>query len=96
MSDASDAELADLRERASRGDEDATARLVELAGERSDAYDLQLIAETGGADGMDAQVRLATERGDLAELERLAAAGDADAAQVLSELDEPDPMDDGT
>ncbi|WP_448808742.1 hypothetical protein [Agromyces bauzanensis] len=92
----SDAELAYLRERAAQGDEEAAARLVELAGERSDSYDLQLIAQTGGADAMDERVRLATEKGDLGELERLAAGGDPDAAQVLDELDEPDPMDDGT
>lgn len=96
MTDASDAELAHLRERVEQGDEDAAARLVELAGERSDAYDLQLIAQDGGADAMDEPVRRATEQGDLAGLERLAAAGDADAVEVLDTLDEPDPMDDGT
>ena len=92
----SDAELAYLRERAARGDEDAAARLVELAGERSDSYELRLIAESGDTDAMDEQVQLATGTGDLGEVRRLAASGDRDAVEVLDELYAEDPTDDGT
>ncbi len=70
----SDAEFAYLRERASRGDEDAAAQLVELAGEREDAYELRLLAESGSTDEMDQRVQLATETGDIDELRRLEAA----------------------
>jgi hypothetical protein len=92
----SDAELAYLRERAERGDEDAAAQLVELAGERGDAYELRLLAESGDTDAMDGLVRLATETGDVDELKRLEAGGNRDASAVLDELYEDDPTDDGT
>jgi hypothetical protein len=92
----SDAELAHLRDRAARGDEDAAAQLVELAGEREDAYELRLVVESGNTDAMDELVRLAAERGDLDELRRLAAVGDQDAVDVLDELYEEDPTEDGT
>ncbi len=92
----SDAELAYLREQAARGDDDAAAELVELAGERADAYELQLIAESGSTDAMEQRVQRATETGDLDELRRLAAGGNRDAAVVLDELYEKDPTDDGT
>jgi hypothetical protein len=92
----SDAELAALRERASRGDEDAAAQLVELAGERGDSYELRLLAESGNTDAMDELVQLASEQGDLDTLRRLAAGGNRDAADVLDELYEEDPTDDGT
>ena len=92
----SDAELAYLRERAARGDEDAAAQLVELAGERLDSYELKLLAENGSTDAMDELVQPAAERGDLDELRRLAASGNRDANDVLDELYEDDPTDDGT
>jgi Fe-S cluster assembly iron-binding protein IscA len=92
----SDAELEYLRERAARGDEDAAEQLVELAGEREDAYELRLLAENGGTDAMDQRVQLATETGDVDELRRLEAGGNPDAAEVLDDLYEEDPTDDGT
>ena len=92
----SDAELEYLRERAALGDEDASAQLVELAGEREDAYELRLLAESGNTDAMDELVQLAAEKGDVDELRRLAAAGNRDAADVLDELYEEDPTEDGT
>lgn len=92
----SDAELAYLRERAAAGDEDAAAQLVELAGERGDAFELRLLAESGRTDAMDELVQLAAERGDLDELRRLAADGNRDALDVLDELYDEDPTDDGT
>lgn len=92
----SDAELEYLREQVALGDEEAAAQLVELAGEREDAYELRLIAESGGTDAMDQRVQLATESGDVDELRRLEARGNPDAAEVLDELYEEDPTDDGT
>src|SRR5687767_13055204 len=92
----SDAELEDLRERAAQGDQDAVAELVELAGERGDAFELRRLAESGSTDAMDELVQLASEKGDVDELRRLAAAGNRDAADVLAELYEADPTDDGT
>ncbi|WP_448003081.1 hypothetical protein [Agromyces bauzanensis] len=92
----SDAELEYLRERAARGDEAAAARLVDLAGDRSDSFDLQVLAESGITDAMDGDVRLAAEDGDLDGMRRLAASGDQDAAEALDDLHAEDPMDDGT
>jgi hypothetical protein len=92
----SDAELAYLREQAALGDEGAAAQLVELAGEREDAYDLRVLAESGSTEAMDQRVQLATETGDVDELRRLEARGNRDAAEVLDELYEEDPTDDGT
>jgi hypothetical protein len=45
---------------------------------------------------MDQRVQLATETGDVDELRRLEADGNPDAAEVLDELYEEDPMEDGT
>ncbi len=92
----SDAELAFLRERAARGDEEAAAQLVELAGERGDSYELQRLAESGSTDAMDERVQAATEKGDLEGVRLLAASGNRDAAQVLDDLYDEDPTDDGT
>ena len=92
----SDAELAYLRERAARGDEDAAAQLVELAGERLDSYELKLLAEGGSTDAMDESVQRAAEKGDIDETWRLAAAGDQDAVEVLDDLYDEDPTEDGT
>jgi hypothetical protein len=92
----SDAELEYLRERAARGDDDAAAQLVELAGERGDSYELRRLAESGNTDAMDELVQLAAERGDVDELRHLAAGGNRDAADVLDELYDEDPTEDGT
>ncbi|MDQ0894881.1 hypothetical protein [Agromyces ramosus] len=92
----SDAELANLRERAALGDAEAAAQLVELAAERADAHELRVLAESGGTDEMDELVQLAAEHGDLDELRRLAATGNRDAAAVLDALYGADPTDDGT
>lgn len=92
----SDAELEYLREQAAHGDEAAAARLVELAGDREDSYDLRVLAESGITDAMDVEVQLAAAKGDLDEMRRLAAAGDADATEALGDLHAEDPMDDGT
>jgi hypothetical protein len=92
----SDAELAYLRERAELGDEQAAARLVELAGDRADAYQLQALAESGVTEDMGEHVQVAAEQGDLHEVRRLAARGDPDAADVVDELYYEDPSDDGT
>ena len=91
----SDAELEDLRERAARGDDDATAQLVELSGERGDADELRRLAEGGSTDAIDELVQLAADRGDVDELRRLAAGGNRDAADVLEELSEEDSAEDG-
>jgi len=92
----SDAELEELRERVERGDEEAAARLVELAADRADSYRLRLLARTGRTAALSAQVQLAAERGDIEEMQRLAAAGDRDAAAVLDALAPDDPTADGT
>ena len=92
----SDAELEDLRERAERGDEEAAARLVELAGDRADSYELRLLAQSGRTAALSERVQLAAQRGDIVEIQRLAASGDRDAAAVLDALYADDPTDDGT
>lgn len=92
----SDAELEELRERAELGDEDAAARLVEIAADRADSYRLRVLAESGRTAALGEQVQLAARRGDLAEVRRLAAAGDRDAAAVLDALYPFDPTADGT
>jgi hypothetical protein len=92
----SDAEIRDLQERIARGDEDAVAPLLEIANEREDAYDLRLLAESGSTDGLDEAVQVATESGDVDELRRLEADGNPDATEVLDDLYDEDPTDDGT
>jgi Fe-S cluster assembly iron-binding protein IscA len=92
----SDAELEYLRERVELGDEDAAARLVELAGERADSHELRLLAESGGTAELSEPVQLAAEQGDVDEVQRLASAGDPDGAAVLDALYADDPGDDGT
>ena len=71
----SDAEFEELKELAARGDEDAVAPLLEIAGEREDANELRLLAESGSTDSMDELVQLATEAGDVDELRQLEAEG---------------------
>lgn len=83
-------ELSHLRERAARGDPDAVAELIQLAGEQGDLDELRRLAGAGHRDAADELVQLAGERGDLDELRRLAAAGNRDAADVLAELTDTD------
>ena len=92
----SDAEFEELKELAAHGDEDAVAPLLEIAGEREDANELRILAEGGGTNAMDERVQLATEAGDVDELRQLEAEGNPDATEVLDELYEEDPTDDGT
>ena len=90
------AEFEALPERAAGGDADAGAPLLEIAGEREDANELRVLAESGSTDSMDERVQLATEAGDVDELRQLEADGIPDATEVLDELYEEDPTDDGT
>src|SRR5664280_2106494 len=83
-----DPDLAELRQQAQRGDQDAVDQLVELAGERGDLDELRTLADRGSKDAVDILVELAGERGDRDELRRLAASGHQDAVEVLAELDE--------
>jgi hypothetical protein len=92
----SDAEIHDLQERVARGDEDAVAPLLELANDREDAYELRLLAESGSTNEMDERVQLATEAGDVDGLRQLEAEGNPDATEVLDDLYDEDPTDDGT
>jgi hypothetical protein len=82
-----DPDLVELRQQAGRGNNDAVAQLVELAGERGDFDELRALADGGSSDAVDVLVELAGERGDRSELRRLAASGHQDAVDVLAELD---------